>query len=104
MEIRIVGFDGNNLATGEIGEILVRSRSVISGYWQNAQETLKTIRAGWFYTGDLGYLDEQRYLFVVDRLKDMVVSGGVNIYTKEVENILYEHPAILEAAEYGIRA
>jgi long-chain acyl-CoA synthetase len=101
-EIRIVGSDGNNLETGEIGEILVRSRSVISGYWQNAQETLKTIRDGWFYTGDLGYLDERRYLFVVDRLKDMVISGGVNIYTKEVENVLYEHPAILEAAVYGL--
>lgn len=101
-EIRIVGRDDNDLAAGEIGEILVRSRSVIAGYWQNQQATQETIRAGWFYTGDLGYLDEQRYLFVVDRLKDMVVSGGVNIYTKEIENILYEHPAVLEAAVYGL--
>jgi long-chain acyl-CoA synthetase len=101
-EISIVGTDGDVLPVDEVGEILVRSRSVISGYWQNSQETEKTIRNGWFHTGDLGYLDDQRYLFVVDRLKDMVVSGGVNIYTKEVEDILYEHPEVLEAAVYGL--
>lgn len=101
-EVRIIGPDGAELAVGEVGEILIRSRSVISGYWQNPEETQKAIRHGWFHTGDLGYLDEQRYLFVVDRLKDMVISGGVNIYTKEIENLLYEHPAVLEAAVYGL--
>ncbi|MCX7177624.1 MAG: AMP-binding protein [Proteobacteria bacterium] len=86
----------------EVGEILVRSRSVISGYWNMPEETAATIRAGWFHTGDLGYLDEERYLFLVDRLKDMVISGGVNIYTKEVESVLYNHPAVLEAAVIGL--
>jgi long-chain acyl-CoA synthetase len=101
-EIRIVGPDGGDLAANEIGEILVRSRSVISGYWQNAKATGEAIRDGWFHTGDLGYLDDERYLYVVDRLKDMVVSGGMNIYTKEVEDVLYDHPAVLEAAVYGV--
>jgi long-chain acyl-CoA synthetase len=101
-EIRIVGPEEDELAANQVGEILVRSRSVISGYWQNMKATRETIRDGWFHTGDLGYLDDQRYLFVVDRLKDMVVSGGMNIYTKEVEDILYDHPAVLEAAVYGI--
>ena len=101
-EVRVVGPQGEELPAREVGEILVRSRSVISGYWQNGQETREAIRGGWFHTGDLGFLDEERYLFVVDRLKDMVVSGGMNIYTKEVEDVLYAHPAILEAAVYGV--
>lgn len=101
-EVRVVGPEGDDLPANQVGEILVRSRSVISGYWQNAGDTQTTIRAGWFHTGDLGYLDDQRYLFVVDRLKDMVVSGGMNIYTKEVEDVLYGHPDVLEAAVYGM--
>lgn len=101
-EVRIVDADGKDLGPNEVGEILVRSRSVISGYWNMPEETAATIRNGWFHTGDLGYLDEERYLFLVDRLKDMVVSGGVNIYTKEVEAALYNHPAVLEAAVIGL--
>ena len=101
-EVRVIGPEGDELATGQVGEILVRSRSVISGYWQNTKDTQATIRDGWFHTGDLGFLDEQRYLFVVDRLKDMVISGGMNIYTKEVEDVLYDHPDVLEAAVYGL--
>lgn len=100
--VRIVNDAGIELDPGEVGEILVRSRSVISGYWKMPEETAMAIRGGWFYTGDLGYLDEDRYLFVVDRKKDMVVSGGVNIYTKEIEVVLYEHPAVLEAAVIGL--
>lgn len=101
-DIRIVDDSGQALPAGEIGEILVRSRSVVPGYWRNPEETARVIRDGWFHTGDLGYLDEGRYLFVVDRKKDMVVSGGVNIYTKEVESALYRHPAVLEAAVIGM--
>ena len=101
-EVRVVGEDGGDLERGEIGEILVRSRSVISGYWNQREETARAIRDGWFHTGDLGYLDEDRYLFVVDRMKDMVISGGVNIYTKEIESVLYTHPAVLEAAVIGL--
>jgi long-chain acyl-CoA synthetase len=101
-EVRIVDDDGRELEAGEVGEILVRSRSVISGYWRMPEESTRVIRNGWFHTGDLGYLDAERYLFVVDRKKDMVISGGVNIYTKEIESVLYEHPAVLEAAVIGL--
>jgi len=101
-EVRILTSDGRDAAPFEVGEVLVRSESVISGYWRMPEETEKTIRDGWFHTGDLGYLDDGRYLFVVDRIKDMVVTGGVNVYTKEVEAVLFEHPAVLEAAVIGL--
>ena len=101
-EVRIVNEAGAELETGEVGEILVRSESVCAGYWNNPEETANVIRDGWFHTGDLGYLDEERYLFVVDRKKDMVISGGMNIYSKEVESVLYRHPAVLEAAVVGL--
>ena len=101
-EVRIVNEAGKDLRPGEVGEVLIRSRSVIAGYWRQPEETAQAIRDGWFYTGDLGYLDEDRYLFIVDRKKDMVISGGVNIYTKEIESVLYTHPAVREAAVLGL--
>jgi len=101
-DVRIVDDAGNDLGVGEPGEILVRSRSNICGYWRNPEETAATVEGTWFHTGDVGYFDEDRYLFVVDRKKDMVVSGGVNIYTKEIEAVLYTHPAVLEAAVIGL--
>ena len=101
-EVRIVDDAGAGLGAGETGEILIKSESVIAGYWNNPEETANVIRDGWFHTGDLGYLDEDRYLFVVDRKKDMVISGGMNIYSKEIESVLYRHPAVLEAAVIGL--
>lgn len=101
-EVRIVDDEGRDVETGVVGEVLVRSYSVCAGYWRNPDETAKSFFDGWFRTGDLGYLDDSRYLFVVDRLKDMVVTGGANVYTKEVENVLYQHPAVLEAAVFGL--
>jgi acyl-CoA synthetase (AMP-forming)/AMP-acid ligase II len=101
-EIRIVDDAGNDLGPEMVGEVLVRSHSVISGYWRNPEENARVIRDGWFHTGDLGFLDAERYLYLVDRKKDMVVSGGVNIYTKEIEAALYQHPAVLEAAVIGL--
>ena len=101
-EIRIVNTENNEVPQGEMGEILVKSRSVIAGYWKMPEESTRVIRDGWFHTGDVGYLDPDRYLFVVDRIKDMVISGGVNIYTKEIEGVLYQHPAVLEAAIIGV--
>ena len=101
-EVRIVDDAGRDVAANEIGEILERSRSVIDGYWRQPEAGAEVIRDGWFHTGDLGYLDDERYLFVVDRKKDMVVTGGVNVYTKEVEAVLYEHPAVREAAVFGV--
>ena len=102
-EVRIIDDAGNELPAGETGEIIIKSRSVIAGYWKNPEETRNVIKDGWFHTGDLGYLDDERYLFVVDRKKDMVVSGGVNIYSKEIESVLYRHPAVLEAAVIGLK-
>ena len=101
-EIRVVDEAGADLGAGETGEILIKSESVIAGYWNNPEETAHVIRDGWFHTGDLGYLDEDRYLFVVDRKKDMVISGGMNVYSKEIESILHRHPAVLEAAVIGL--
>jgi long-chain acyl-CoA synthetase len=101
-EVRVVDEGGRDVPSGVVGEILVRSHSVCAGYWNNPEETAKAFIGDWFRTGDLGYLDDERYLFVVDRIKDMVVSGGANIYTKEVESVLYEHPAVLEAAVVGV--
>jgi long-chain acyl-CoA synthetase len=101
-EVRIVDEQGREQPPGTPGEIIIRSRSNVAGYWSNAAETAQAIRGEWFYTGDIGYLDDDRYLFVVDRKKDIVVSGGVNIYTKEIEAVLYTHPAVLEAAVIGL--
>jgi long-chain acyl-CoA synthetase len=101
-EVRIVDDAGRDLPSGEVGEVLIRSRSVIDGYWRQPEETAQAIRGGWFHTGDLGFLDEDRYLYIVDRKKDMVISGGVNIYTKEIESVLYAHPAVREAAVLGL--
>lgn len=101
-EVRIVDGEGRDVEAGVVGEVLVRSHSVCAGYWRNPEETSKAFVDGWFRTGDLGYLDEARYLFIVDRLKDMVVTGGANVYTKEVESVLYQHPAVLEAAVVGL--
>ena len=101
-EVRIADDQGNDVPTGEIGEILVRSKSVISGYWRQPELAAKVKRGDWFCTGDLGYLDEDRYLFLVDRKTDMVVSGGVNVYTREIEEVLYQHEAVREAAVLGL--
>lgn len=104
MEIRIVdATTGADLPTGEPGEIWLRSPQVMKGYHNNPEATAEVITAdGWFRTGDIGHLDDGGYLFVSDRLKDMIISGGENIYSPEVERVLSEHPAILEVAVVGI--
>jgi len=101
-EVRIVDDAGQDVATGVVGEVWVKSRSVIAGYWRQPELLATTKRGEWFCTGDLGYLDEDRYLFVVDRKSDMVVTGGVNVYTKEIEAVLYQHEAVREAAVFGM--
>lgn len=93
-------FDQNDqpAGTNDIGEIVVRGRHVMMGYWKNPELTEKVLRGGWYHTGDMGYLDEKGYLFLVDRKADMIVTGGENVYPKEVEDVLYQHPAVLECA------
>ena len=101
-EIRIVDEEGHEVPLGEAGEILVRSDRMMTGYWRMPQETAKTIKDGWLHTGDVGRMDEEGYIYLVDRKKDMIISGGENIYSREVEEVLYMHPAVLEAAVVGV--
>ncbi len=102
IDMDIVDSDGNAVALGEIGEIIVRSPSIMSGYWNLDSETKKTIRKGWLHTGDSGYRDEDGYYYLRDRIKDMVISGGENIYPLEVERVLVRHEAIADVAVIGI--
>jgi acyl-CoA synthetase (AMP-forming)/AMP-acid ligase II len=100
-DVRIVRDDGSDAAPGEPGEIVIGSATLMAGYWNNHVATAVTLRSGYVHTGDVGECDEDGFIFVVDRLKDMIVSGGENIYSREVENALMSHPAVLEAAVVG---
>jgi acyl-CoA synthetase (AMP-forming)/AMP-acid ligase II len=100
--VRIMDEEDKFLAPGQIGEIVVQSDQNMKGYWKNAEATAETLREGWVHTRDLGYMDEDGYIYLVDRKDDMIVSGGFNIYPKEVEDVLYMHPAVLEAAVFGV--
>jgi fatty-acyl-CoA synthase len=97
-DVSIQGLDDEPLPAGEVGEICLRGPKVFKGYWRDPDATANAIRGGWFHTGDLGHLDDDGFLFIVDRLKDMIVSGGENVASLEVERVVYEHPAVLEAA------
>jgi long-chain acyl-CoA synthetase len=102
VDVRIFDNDGDELPAGEIGEVVVRGSNIMQGYWNKPEQTAAVLREGWYYTGDLGYMHERGYVFLVDRAKDMIVSGGENVYCTEVEEILYKHPAVLEAAVFGV--
>ena len=101
-EMRIVGDDGKDLPPGETGEIVGRGPITMPGYYNRPDETARALRDGWLHTGDLGYVDEDGYLYIVDRKKDMIDSGGVKIYPKDIEEIATRHPAIREVAVFGI--
>ncbi len=102
VEVRVVDADGNPVATGSVGEVITRGPNIMSGYWNKPAETARALRDGWYWTGDLAYLDEEAYVFHVDRSKDMIVTGGENVYSSEVENALHQHPAVAEAAVFGV--
>jgi long-chain acyl-CoA synthetase len=102
MDIRIVGDDGLPVATGEVGEICFRGPMVIRGYWNRPEATAEAIVDGWLRTGDLGRLDDEGFIYIEDRAKDMVIRAGENIYCAEVEAAIYDHPAVYEAAVFGI--
>lgn len=102
IEVKIVGPDGHEVASGDVGEIWLKGPTVVAGYFGLPDETAKAFTDGWFHTGDLGRLDGEGNLYVVDRLKDVVIRGGENIYAAEVEAALYEHPDITEAAIIGV--
>ena len=100
--VRVVDAEGNDLPPRQVGEILYRGESLMRGYWQREKETAQAIRGGWFHTGDAGYLDEEGFIFLKDRVKDMIVSGGENVYPAEIEAVLMGHPEILECAVIGV--
>ncbi|MDB5429053.1 MAG: fcs3 [Caulobacter sp.] len=101
-ELMIVGEDGQALAQGEVGEILVRGKGVMLGYWNQPEMTAEALRNGWMHTGDGGRLDDHGILYVVDRIKDMIVSGGENVYSAEVESALTKHPDVAQCAVIGV--
>jgi acyl-CoA synthetase (AMP-forming)/AMP-acid ligase II len=101
-ELRIVGPDGSPFPNGALGEIVVRGPQLMKGYWNRPDETAATLRDGWLHTGDAGTLDDMGYLYVQDRIKDMIVSGGENVYPSVVEQVLAQHPAVAEAAVIGV--
>ncbi|RPJ17614.1 MAG: long-chain-fatty-acid--CoA ligase [Desulfobacteraceae bacterium] len=96
--VEILDENDRPVKNGEIGEIAVRGKHVMMGYWKNPELTQKTLRGGWYHSGDMGYMDKDGYIYLVDRKADMIVTGGENVYPKEVEDILYEHPAVSMAA------
>ncbi len=102
VEMRVVDDDGAEVAQGDVGEIVIRGYNVMKGYWHRPDATAETIRDGWLHTGDMGYADEDGYFFIVDRKKDMIIRGGYNVYPREIEEVLYEHPAVREAAVLGV--
>ncbi|PJK31500.1 acyl-CoA synthetase [Minwuia thermotolerans] len=102
VEIRIVDDEGRELPAGEVGEIICRTPQNMKGYWKRPEATAAVLREGWFRTGDAGYLDADGYLYIHDRIKDMIVSGGENIYPAEVESALFGHPAIADIAVIGV--
>jgi len=102
IEIRVVDAIGKDVATGEVGEIVTRSPQNMLGYWNQPEATRRAIRGDWFYTGDAGYLDEDGYIYIYDRVKDMIISGGENIYPAEVESALFSHPAVADVAVIGV--
>jgi long-chain acyl-CoA synthetase len=99
---RIVGEDGGLLGPGEAGEVAIKGPQVVPGYWENPEETANTFRDGFMHTGDVGILDEDGWLYLVDRSKDMIVASGFKVWPREVEDVLYEHPAVREAAVIGV--
>lgn len=99
---RIVDDEGNDVGPHAVGEIVVQSKSIMTGYWRKPEDTEKTVTEGWLHTGDMGYYDEHGFIYIVDRKKDMIITGGENVYPREVEEVLYRHPDVLEAAVIGI--
>ena len=101
-EVRVVDAEGRDAPTGEVGEIICRSPQNMKGYWNLPEETARAFRDGWFHTGDAGYFDSEGYLYIHDRIKDMIVSGGENIYPAEVESAIFGHPAVADVAVIGV--
>jgi long-chain acyl-CoA synthetase len=102
VQVRVVDDRDRDVKPGEVGEIIVRSKHIMVEYWHKPDDTKANIVNGWLHTGDIGYYDEEGYIYIVDRKKDMIISGGENVYPREIEEVLYQHPAVMEAAVIGI--
>jgi long-chain acyl-CoA synthetase len=102
LEVKVIDERGNNAPVGQVGEIVASGESIMKGYWRLPEESAKRLKGGWLHTGDLGMTDDGGYIYLVDRKHDMIISGGINIYPKEVEEVLYQHPAVFEAAVFGV--
>jgi fatty-acyl-CoA synthase len=102
LRVRVVDEQDNDLPPGQLGEIVLRGPKVFKGYWKNPEATAEALKNGWFHTGDIGRLDEEGYLYIEDRKKDIIISGGENVSSQEVERVIYESPKVLEAAVVGI--
>jgi long-chain acyl-CoA synthetase len=101
-EMKVVDDDDNEVPQGELGEIVLRGENVLKGYFKNPDATEKAFRGGWFHTGDVGYQDKEGFFFIVDRKSDMIIRGGENIYPREIDEVLYQHPAVAAAATIGV--
>jgi long-chain acyl-CoA synthetase len=102
VEMRVVAEDDSPVPQGEVGEIVIRGHNIMKGYWQRPDATAEAMRGGWFHSGDMARTDEDGYFYIVDRKKDLIIRGGYNVYPREVEEVLYEHPKIREAAVVGV--
>lgn len=102
VQVKIIDDDGTEVPRGEVGELAARGPNIMKGYWRKQEQTDEVLRDGWYRSGDMGYMDDEGFVFLVDRAKDMIVSGGENVYCTEVEEALYKHPAVLEAAVFGV--
>jgi long-chain acyl-CoA synthetase len=102
VDMKVVSEEGEDVPAGEVGEIAIRGHNVMKGYWGRPDATAEAIRGGWFHSGDLARVDDEGYFYIVDRKKDMIIRGGYNVYPREIEEVLYEHPAVAEAAVVGV--
>ena len=102
VQVRIVDADGRDVLPGEVGELMAYGPNIMRGYWNKPEQTAEVLQDGWYRSGDMGYMDEEGFVFLVDRAKDMIISGGENVYCSEVEEVLYRHVAVLEAAVFGV--
>jgi long-chain acyl-CoA synthetase len=102
VEMKVVDEDDNDVEQGEIGEIVIRGHNIMKGYFKREEATAEAMKGGWFHTGDIAKIDEDGYFFIVDRKKDMIIRGGYNVYPREIEEVLFQHPAVLECAVIGV--
>jgi long-chain acyl-CoA synthetase len=102
-EMKVIDTNGDGLPAGQEGELIIRSTALMHGYWNRPEETAEVLRNGWVYSGDVGHMDEDGYFFITDRKKDLIIKAGENIHPREIEEVLFAHPAVSEAAAIGVK-